>query len=385
MIRSRCTLHLIAAAALAAGSLTARNAAAFCPSYTPQGTANGQRCAIQPAAGTNPSVSQLNVLFAKAALGNAGWGAGGPPIGTINQGCGKPKPPTAIPARFPCVLIKALAIRESAWQQFCKPDSPASAVGAASRTIVSFDCGYGIGQVTSGMHVGENPGFDRNRVASDSLYSLAAGMGILRSKWVATACVGDNNPDLVEDWYTALWAYNGLSYSNNPNNPKHKAGRGPYNPAGSAAYPYQELLYGWMEFPPAANYWASLAAAYPNRGQVGTGSAPPALPESTCASPTDCTRKRSTHSGACPPAVATDAGVADAGDAGDDTVTQPDGGVAGPGNPDSGATFVGDDPPPSDSGCCATAPTTHASCTGPAALLILLGACVMRRKRKPTR
>ena len=38
----------------------------------------------------------------------------------------------------------------------------------SSRTIISFDCGYGIGQVTSGMHAGETPAFDRARVAARS-------------------------------------------------------------------------------------------------------------------------------------------------------------------------------------------------------------------------
>ena len=38
------------------------------------------------------------------------------------------------------------------WKQFCVPELPADQVGGPSRTIISFDCGYGIGQVTSGMH-----------------------------------------------------------------------------------------------------------------------------------------------------------------------------------------------------------------------------------------
>jgi hypothetical protein len=377
--------------ALATGALLfAPRANAYCPSYTPQLTAANSKCAIQPALGTNPSVSQLNALFAKAALGNAGWGAGGPSIPTLNQGCRKPNPPVAIPARFPCVLIKALAIRESAWQQFCVPSSPAAAVGAPSRTLVSFDCGYGIGQVTSGMHVGENPGFDRARVASDPLYSLAVGMGILRQKWSATQCVGDNDPDVVEDWYNALWAYNGLAYSNNPNNPKHKAGRGPYNPSGSSAYPYQELLFGWMEFPPGASYWASLPAAYPNRGQIGTGGAPPALDEPSCASPTDCTKKRPTHAGNCGPSARPDGGgptPPDSGlpsaDAGDEAVQIPDAGVAGPNDPINGPTRAGDDPSATSSGCCATSPATSQAqgVWGATLALIAMSAIWLRRKQ----
>jgi hypothetical protein len=348
---------------------------AYCPSYTPAGTANSYKCAINPAPGINPTVAQMNALFLKAAQGKAGWGVGGPDIGTINQGCNKPKPPVPVAARFPCVLIKAMMMRESAWQQFCKPDAPASQVGNASRTIVSFDCGYGIGQVTSGMHVGENPGFDRAKVASDPLYNLATGMTILRSKWVATACVGDNNPDIVEDWYTAVWAYNGLAYSNNPNNPNLKAGRGVYNPATGGAYAYQELIFGWMEHPPSAAHWPRLEAAYPNRGEVGNTGRPGNLKEPSCASPTDCTKTRITHSGSCIPAPpVSDAGVDSGGDAEPIDPPLPDAGGAGPKPPEEGPNKLADDPLPApDSGCCAAAPNGHSPADS--AILIAVAAC----------
>ena len=105
--------------------------------------------------------------------------------------------------------------------QFCVPSTPSDEVGGASRTLISFDCGYGIGQVTSGMHTGENPGFDRAHVASDPTYNLATGTRILAVKWVATNCVGDNQPTVIEHWYAATWAYNGLAYVNNPSNPNY--------------------------------------------------------------------------------------------------------------------------------------------------------------------
>ena len=94
-------------------------------------------------------------------------------------------------------------MQESGWRQFCVPDTPADQVGGASRTIISFDCGYGVGQVTSGMHKGETPAFDRARVANDATYNLATGTLILADKWRATNCVGDNQPRTVEDWYVA--------------------------------------------------------------------------------------------------------------------------------------------------------------------------------------
>ena len=80
----------------------------------------------------------------------------------MGAGCGKPTPKHDVEAHFPCHVLKAIAMQESGWRQFCVPDTPANEVGQPSRTIVSFDCGYGVGQVTSGMHVGETPSFDRH-------------------------------------------------------------------------------------------------------------------------------------------------------------------------------------------------------------------------------
>jgi MYXO-CTERM domain-containing protein len=289
--------------------LASARAEAFCPSYTPAQTAGGQNCGIDPVPGTNPDVAAWQLIFAKVAPGAASWGTDGPTIGTMGSGCGKPNPKKQVPAHFPCHVLQAIAMQESGWRQFCVPDTPAASVGAPSRTIVSFDCGYGIGQVTSGMHVGENPSFDRQRVAADPTYNMATGTRILRDKWAATNCVGDNDPDLVEDWYTAIWAYNGLAYSNNPNNPNLTAGRGVYNPKNGGSYAYQERVLGWMENPPADGRWKSLAVAYPNRGEIGSGGSPPDLSEPSCASPTDCTKTRSTHASSCGTSAPVDAGT----------------------------------------------------------------------------
>src|SRR5204862_6412484 len=122
-------------------------------------------------------------IFATVSGGPAAWGTQGPAVGNLNQGCNKPMAPVSIAAKFPCELLKAIAMQESSWKQFCVPTTPASQVGGASRTIISFDCGYGIGQVTSGMRTFDpTPGFDRMRVASDPLYNLATGTQILAGK-----------------------------------------------------------------------------------------------------------------------------------------------------------------------------------------------------------
>ncbi|MCC6558838.1 MAG: hypothetical protein IT372_38390 [Polyangiaceae bacterium] len=286
-----------ALAALAAAALAPLSARAYCPCYTASSPNNTHDCAIEAVPGINPTIEEWNPIFDLVSQGPAVWGDAGPTVSDIGQGCGKPEPLHSVPARFPCELLKGIAMQESGWRQFCEPDVPSDQVGQSSRTIISFDCGYGIGQVTSGMHVGESPGFDRDRVAADPTYNLATGTRILASKWIATNCVGDNQPTVIEHWYIATWAYNGLSYVNNPNNPNFPEGRGVWDPQFGGAAPYQEKVWGWIEH--TGGRWAPTALAYPSLGDVENGNAPPELEEPTCASPTDCVNTRPTHTTIC--------------------------------------------------------------------------------------
>ncbi|MFO0613604.1 MAG: MYXO-CTERM sorting domain-containing protein [Polyangiaceae bacterium] len=274
-------------------------AAQYCPCYTASSPNNSHDCGVEAVNGTNPSPAEWAGIFDLVSRGPSAWGDQGPTVGDIGQGCGKPEPIHSVPARFPCELLKSIAMVESGWRQFCVPTTPGDQVGGASRTIISFDCGYGIGQVTSGMHAGETPDFDRQRVASDPTYNLATGTRILAGKWIATNCVGDNQPTVIEDWYTATWAYNGLAYVNNPNNPNYDSNRGVYDPDNDAhACPYQERVFGRVEHP-TNGYWPSVALAYPDPADCGGSGSPPDLPEPHCASPTDCGATRSVHVTSC--------------------------------------------------------------------------------------
>jgi hypothetical protein len=245
------TFFIASSTALASFAFVS-SASAFCPCYTASSSNNNNNCAIEAVQGINPSIPEWNDIFDLVSQGPAVWGNKGPSVGDIGQGCGKPEAYHTVPARFPCELLKGIAKVETGWRQFCVPDLPSDQVGGPSRTIISFDCGYGIGQVTSGMHVGENPSFNRNLVASDPTYNLATGTRILASKWIATNCVGDNQPTVVEHWYVAAWAYNGLAYVNNPNNPNYGANRGVWNPQVGGGAPYQEKVFGFMEYPERA-------------------------------------------------------------------------------------------------------------------------------------
>jgi hypothetical protein len=286
-----------AAVVLALTLVAADARAQFCPSYTASSPNNDNGCAIEAVPGTNPTTEAWQPIFDLVARGPAEWGDAGPSVDDIGQGCGLPEPLHDVPARFPCELLKAIARVESGWRHFCVPTEPADQAGGDERTIISFDCGYGIAQVTSGMHVGETPDFDRVRVAADPVYNLATGTRILAEKWRITECVGDNQPTVVEHWYSATWAYNGLAYVNNPNNPNFDPARGVYDPDLGGAAPYQEKVFGRIEH--TQGLWEPTALAYPNPGDIGGGSSPPQLPDPSCASPTDCTGTRGTHATIC--------------------------------------------------------------------------------------
>ena len=126
-----------AAIAVALLAMAPGGARAFCPSYTPADTAKTQKCGVEPVAGKNPGTDAWHAISATVAGRKASWGTDGPDIGTMGAGCGKPNPSKQIPAHFPCHVLMAIAMQESAWQQFCVPDAPSNEVGKPERTIVA--------------------------------------------------------------------------------------------------------------------------------------------------------------------------------------------------------------------------------------------------------
>lgn len=111
---------------------------------------------------------------------------------------------------IPSVILKAIAWTESGMRQF-----------SGGSPLVSFDgVSYGIMQVTPGVHTS----YDLNRLKYDIRYNIEAGTSILLEKWgyafkssPVIPVVGDGDPRVLENWYFAIWAYNGWSQSNNPN------------------------------------------------------------------------------------------------------------------------------------------------------------------------
>jgi hypothetical protein len=152
------------------------------------------------------------------------------------------------------------------------------------------------------------PNFDRGRVAAEPFYNLASGLQILSDKWRIAPCVGDRQPSRLEHWYLATWAYNGLSSVNNPNKTGSST-RGVWNPKVGGTVPYQERVWGWMEYPPTAAHWPVTKVAYPRLTDVGQATPPAALPDPTCGSPTDCTTTRPSLTSTCVQDPQGDAGL----------------------------------------------------------------------------
>ncbi|GAB4007482.1 hypothetical protein GCM10029992_61350 [Glycomyces albus] len=109
------------------------------------------------------------------------------------------------------------------------------------------DCGYGVAQVTTGMHKDDTQytEFQQKLVMVDYASNVAAGLEILKEKWNQTRQAGlimnDGDPQYLQNWWFALWAYNtgfypesdevdhhgqwGVGWANNPANPIYMPNR----------------------------------------------------------------------------------------------------------------------------------------------------------------
>jgi hypothetical protein len=194
-----------------------------------------------------------------------------PRLETGNRAAGSTQTTTPY---IPPTMLKAIAWIESAWAQ-ADPSVPYGAVGPA---LVSHDCGYGLMQVTTGMqNVSGVPTAGQAAIGGHYAFNIAAGARILAEKWNAAPefrpIVGSRNRTVVEDWYYALWSYNGFSFKNHPQNPALPLPRAAYLCNGSqprSNYPYQELVLGCMAHPPNVGgtpLWDPVPVTLPNLSQ----------------------------------------------------------------------------------------------------------------------
>jgi len=182
---------------------------------------------------------------------------------------------------IPPTLLKAIGWIESGWAQAAY----AVAYGSIGPALISHDCGYGIMQVTSGMqNTTGAPTREQLMTASHYAYNIARGTRILADKWNLSPefrpLVGDRNPQAIEDWYYAVWSYNGFAFENHPLNPRFPAWpRTPYSCGPSedgfshdrSQYPYQELVFGCMAHPPEpddAPLWEGQQVSLPDLSLV---------------------------------------------------------------------------------------------------------------------
>ncbi len=116
---------------------------------------------------------------------------------------------------IPSVILKSIARVESIYQQY-KPDGSVFRGSSGEIGLMQIYNKYGY--------------YDSNRLKYDIWYNIEISAEILLQKWANYGQVGNMDPNILENWYFALWAYNGWSSLNNPN-------------AGKKVNTYQELIY----------------------------------------------------------------------------------------------------------------------------------------------
>jgi len=109
---------------------------------------------------------------------------------------------------IPSVILKAVAFKESGWRQFDKN-------GNVVTNPYGPRPGLGIMQVTS--YDSSNTELV-NKLKYDIDFNIAYGADLLNAKWDFAPKIGSADRNILENWYYALWAYNGWVAYNNPNN-----------------------------------------------------------------------------------------------------------------------------------------------------------------------
>lgn len=107
---------------------------------------------------------------------------------------------------IPSVILKSIAKVESTFNQFNRNGKPLTSRGGH----------IGIMQIS-----GRDGSYNLEKLKKDPTYNIEAGADHLLSKWKMAndnmAQIGNMDPNILEHWYFALWAYNGLLDRNNPN------------------------------------------------------------------------------------------------------------------------------------------------------------------------
>jgi hypothetical protein len=117
----------------------------------------------------------------------------------------------AIENGIPPEILKAIAFTETGMKQY----------DAAGNPIPSTDGGIGMMQITMSDEQYQAQGIDKEKLKWNTRYNIEIGAKILKEKWNNPNLpkINDKNPAMIENWYFAIMAYNGLSKRNDPNIP----------------------------------------------------------------------------------------------------------------------------------------------------------------------
>jgi len=251
-------------AALTAGALFLLHVLPVTPAHLwSSPPASASDCAVSPTIGASQPPNGL-ITAAFNAAGFNGLFPGHQYFGLTALETGPPQARSLRQPYVPPTLLKAIGWIEASWRQ-----------ADGGTPVISFDCGYGITQITSpgvfplagvGMvYRSPDPSIYEGAqvpIATSYTHNIAFGAKTLIAKWNLAAewrpVVGNGDPSLLEDWYYAVWSYNGFSSKNDPNS--YDALRGNYSCNLSdgfnhnrTQFPYQELVLGCVKHPPAAN------------------------------------------------------------------------------------------------------------------------------------
>lgn len=132
-------------------------------------------------------------------------------------------------------ILKAIAFQESSWQQYwttvpdrikeCKKDTKKGTLDYDGTNVkLGYDCiGIGLMQISDHMNMAEGKEKDAyiDRLKNDIRFNIQEGIKILKEKWNYSKSdiiptINDNDPMIIENWYFAIMAYNGMLPRNNP-------------------------------------------------------------------------------------------------------------------------------------------------------------------------
>lgn len=171
--------------------------------------------------------------------------------------CASPNGPPHVSA----AILHGVAYTESNWHQFNTSDYRINGEPVGS-PVESWDGGWGEYQQTWGMPPqcknSNNCRSDAFRVQHDQSYNIGVGIQSLINAWNGTAGVSSNSdpndPYKANQWFFAVWAYNG-SYGNNPNDiPSSQYGH--WYPGAPFRSIYEEYVWYFAANPQyASNGW----------------------------------------------------------------------------------------------------------------------------------